>query len=498
MKSEERSPLKIYLFYCMVVGAIFLISQNILVLKKMWPQLPVDAPNFSSLFLGDDKPKYVELESAIAINDIDTTTLVSEIDTSIADSANVDEPEEEPKERPRQLLTYDSVPPPGLISFFNQLRAIELGDTKQKVRIMHLGDSQIELDRISSYVRNKLQWRFGGSGVGFVPMYNPLITGGRLKNEGSWYRYTNYGNEAKSELGSYGAWQSFTSFTPYPLDSTYNDTNSFEASTEYLGYKELYSLAKSFTSFKLFYELPKGNVSLKVTAGDSVFTDSLVADSNGFKVFEWKSSAKIKGLKLAFSGNVSPKFYGISLENEAGITLDNVAMRGSSGTFFNKNKGEQTAVMFKQLNPSLVILEYGGNVMPYIKDSAKCEYYGRSISYQIKLVKQMCPKAGIIFIGPADMSYKNGLYYETYPLLGYVRDVLKQVVHQNGAAYWDMYEAMGGENSMPSWVAADPPLAGNDYTHFTYKGAALISELFYYALETEYNKFITKKEDNLP
>ena len=38
------------------------------------------------------------------------------------------------------------------------------------VRIMHYGDSQLEMDRISSVLRQKLQERFGGCGPGMVPL----------------------------------------------------------------------------------------------------------------------------------------------------------------------------------------------------------------------------------------------------------------------------------------------------------------------------------------
>ncbi len=44
---------------------------------------------------------------------------------------------------------------------------------KGVVRVLHYGDSQIEGDRISSFLRNRLQKQFGGYGVGLI---SPLIT----------------------------------------------------------------------------------------------------------------------------------------------------------------------------------------------------------------------------------------------------------------------------------------------------------------------------------
>ena len=39
----------------------------------------------------------------------------------------------------------------------------------QKIRIIHYGDSQIEGDRMSNYLRTVLQKKFGGYGVGLIP-----------------------------------------------------------------------------------------------------------------------------------------------------------------------------------------------------------------------------------------------------------------------------------------------------------------------------------------
>jgi hypothetical protein len=59
------------------------------------------------------------------------------------------------------------------------------------------------------------------------------------------------------------------------------------------------------------------------------------------------------------------------------------------------------------------------------------------------------------------------------------------------AVYWDMFEAMGGRNSMPSWVFADPPLASSDFVHFNVRGSKIIAQMFYNSLIYEYNLYKT-------
>jgi lysophospholipase L1-like esterase len=90
------------------------------------------------------------------------------------------------------------------------------------------------------------------------------------------------------------------------------------------------------------------------------------------------------------------------------------------------------------------------------------------------------PEAVFLFIGPGDMSTLVNGNYTTYPLLPYLDKQLKQRCLANGVAYWSMFEAMGGENSMQYWVEQE--LASTDYTHFSPKGSRIISELFFNAL----------------
>ena len=54
-----------------------------------------------------------------------------------------------------------------LFSFYHK---IKIEKSKDIIRILHFGDSQIEGDRISSVLREELQKIWGGSGTGFLPL----------------------------------------------------------------------------------------------------------------------------------------------------------------------------------------------------------------------------------------------------------------------------------------------------------------------------------------
>jgi lysophospholipase L1-like esterase len=132
-------------------------------------------------------------------------------------------------------------------------------------------------------------------------------------------------------------------------------------------------------------------------------------------------------------------------------------------------------------------LQFGVNVVPYvIKDYT---FYEEQFYNQLKLLKSIAPGVSILVVGVSDMSRKEGELYVSYPNIEKIRDAQRRAAFKAGCAFWDLYEAMGGENSMPSWVFAKPALANKDFTHFTAKGASLVSEMLYKALLSEYEKF---------
>src|SRR5690606_35913396 len=75
-----------------------------------------------------------------------------------------------------------------------------------------------------------------------------------------------------------------------------------------------------------------------------------------------------------------------------------------------------------------------------------------------------------------------------YPLMEYYISQLRAASLEAGAAYWDMYRAMGGKNSMITWVE-EYKWAGEDYTHFSNAGVKNISRLLFQSILIEYKNY---------
>ncbi len=372
--------------------------------------------------------------------------------------------------------------------FFERLHADTL------VRFMHYGDSQLEGDRITAFLRNKLQIRFGGTGPGLRPALQPYdyIFSAVQENSDNWKRFTAYGKvDSTVEHNRYGVMGAFSRFAPPTSDTLpFVDSAFYEAYLSISKSRIAYKTTQQYKKWRMFYGNTNRPVSFYLFANDSLILKDTLLENIDYGVESCVLPDSTERISMRFEGLDSPDIYGIELSDTTGIIVDNIALRGSSGVFFTRTDFEHSKKMYRDLNPALIILQFGGNVMPYIKDKKAVENYGRWFGQQIKRLQLFCPDAAILVIGPSDMSTKVKDKYVTYELLPDVVKILKKAALENGSGYWDMYEAMGGYNSMPGWVNAEPELARPDYVHFSSKGARLIANMFYNALMLEYNKYL--------
>jgi lysophospholipase L1-like esterase len=378
--------------------------------------------------------------------------------------------------------------PPGqpdvLHSFFFQLN--HAPNAGKPIRIMHYGDSQIEDDRITSYLRNRLQSRFGGEGAGLVPASQLYPYGFSMKqgNSDNWLRFAGFGKTDTSiKHNRYGALGSFCRFSA----DLNTDPDSSEAWIRFGRSSFGYPNTRTYSQCRIFYGFNPEPFQNELYVDNTLYNADFYPAAQGLNIINWTFNHPQSEILLKFRGRSSPEIYGIALDGQGGVAVDNIPLRGSSGLFFTRLNEKLLTDMYRELNVKLFVLQFGGNFVP----SGLSEYSGFETWFanQIRRIQQLCPEAAVIVIGVADMSVKERDHYITSPNVEKVRDALKSAAFRSGAAFWDLYKAMGGENSMPSWVFADPPLASGDFVHFNPRGAKIIAQMFYSALMLEYQKF---------
>lgn len=372
-------------------------------------------------------------------------------------------------------------------AFFEALSTLK--NDPKSIRVLHYGDSQIECDRITDYLRLKLQSQFGGNGPGFISLMpvSQSVTN-RIVNGYGWDRYQTFtGKDKRVKHNNFGFTGSFTRFTSYKTlsdTSTVISTNVSITTTKYAGNNNV-----GYKKVKLFYGGSQAKTWCEFYDGPALSSADSLAQGGNFNIKEYNVATTSHEFK--FKGKDSPDFYGASLESETGVYVDNIAQRGSSGTFFQHINFGQLKSFYDHLHVKLIILQYGGNALPALKTKENVINFANYFNGQIAIIKKAAPGASILFIGPADMGVKQGTEYVTHPMLEETRNALREVAFNNGCAFFDMYDAMGGSNSMNSWV--EEKLAATDYIHFSPQGARKIATLLYSSLIGNYNNYLKNK-----
>ncbi len=488
MGTSEMKPHKVLLFF-LAVGLLLGITVVAMPGKgiEVGP-FTLSMPTTHDLF-GKDTIHYANVDEFVELAEHvdslpDITELSIDVDSTQSDTVRANAEELIKSIPPIQYKNGDAS---SLIPFFT---ALDTQSKKKKVRVMHYGDSQIEGDRMTSFIRNKLQKKFGGMGPGLLPAKQPYASYWSIKqsNEGEWDRYTLFLRKDTSvKHNNYGVLAAFSRFAPLWTDTATQKLDS--AVIDFKESKTAYYKVRTFQHVRLFYGNAQKPMIVSLFIGDSLVHTTGLKTNVDYAVMDYTLGKAVKELKVVFSGIGSPDIYGVALDGTTGVCMDNIGLRGSSGTFFAKMDYGHTLKMMNTLDPNLVILQFGGNPMPYIKDQKGVDRYGNWFASQLKRLRKMRPNTAFVVIGPSDMSTKLKDKYVTYPFLPAVRDALKKAAFDNGMGYWDMYEAMGGYNSMPAWVNAEPALAGADYVHFTPKGSKVVANMFYNALMLEYRRY---------
>lgn len=460
------------------MGIVFVFPSEGVKLGKV----TLDFPTVSDFFAVNNPnlEKEKELESDLK-ELFKESTPISEIDSAIIQQRL------DSLHRYRKSIQITDAAKPAIHRFFDALD----NANNRIVRIMHYGDSQIEADRITSYFRGELQNKFGGFGVGLFPVIDvaPKMSVNISYSE-NWKRYSGFGQkEPEVKHNKYGAMLSFCRFAPIPSGNIITDTTYYHGWIKINKPKASHGKTRSYQQLKIFLSNSHASVNYVVLADNTVIKNGIIDANTPFGVITTSFDKTPEEITISFDGKDSPNILGISLEGKTGAVVDNIPLRGSSGTVFSQLDHTSLANMFANLSPDMIILEFGGNVMPYIKDEAGAKEYGNWFKSQINFLKRLNPKAAFIVIGPGDMSVKDKTEYVTYPNLEFVRDALKDAALANNCLFWDMYEVMGGKNSMNTWVNAVPPLAAPDYIHFSPLGAKKIGEEFYKNIIQMYQQY---------
>ena len=333
-------------------------------------------------------------------------------------------------------------------------RLLRASEKKARVRIAWYGDSFSDGDILVSDLRDTLQGLYGGNGVGFVPITSE-IAGFRqsvVHSFGGWNTSSILTGEGPQKLGINGF-----CYTP--------DSGNY---VFYKGSRHFRHTAY-FTTFRLFYSSENSRKAQVVLNRK----DRRVIDlpASGLPAMITVKADTIRQVLASLSrGGVT--CYGASLEEETGIYIDNFAIKGNSGLGLQGISGKNLAAFDSLLNYDLIVLQFGLNV----SNSPTKDFTGycKGMSKLIAKLKDAFPNTPILLLSVSDRSQRRQGQFVTMPVIPLLIQAQEKIAFDNKLLFWNMFEAMGGVNSMAQFANTKPALANKDYTHLNFAGGRVV------------------------
>jgi len=345
--------------------------------------------------------------------------------------------------------------------FYDKLEKL-VATGEGRINIVQIGGSHIQAGTFSGQIRSRLQQMNGemNAGLGFLFPYRMAHTnspfGYYIRYTGNWQTCRNIEMRKTCALGVGG------------ISAT---TNSQNASLTILLEKEN-QIDYRFNKVRVFYEA--SDLAYSISADSALIKST--TETKDYIEFELNARVDSLNLLIQKTDNKEGSFtlFGIVAESATnGFLYHSIGINGAHvPAFLRCDLFEE---QLKQLKPDLVILGLGINDA-YGKRFFQSDYEA-NYGALIKRIRRAAPETAIIFTTNND-SY---LYRRYVNINGEkVKQSMLKMARQYQAGVWDMYEVMGGLNSITLWEKNN--MAQRDKVHFTREGYLLLGDLFFNAL----------------
>ena len=429
-----------------------------------------------------------------------------------------------------------------LTPFFEKLKALDtLKD--RKLNIVHIGDSHIQGDAMTSQIRQRFQTEFGNAGLGFVFPYSLIHTNGeryvRFSSNINWDSQKNTSRENTGAIGIAG-YSLLTDNKNFVIELNIKNKDYLFNTLRILtpNNQHLFDLATSKTGVSLKPAPTPKRVSYKMLSHKVQKGETLYALSKKYKTTESKiqkannlrgntirvgailripteervvaapsvaSSVELDNFEPLLKDSVSPLGYtynnlngldkiyltpnsgssnfalnGIVLENDQnGIIYHAIGVNGARFSDYNK-----CSLFFDQiqaLQPDLIIVSLGTNEA-FGKLSA--ENYDKQVENFIAQIREHYGNCPILLTSPPPSLFKKKLpnpYCEQYTHV-----LIDNSVKKNYGVF-DMYNVLGGSEGMSKLIEEN--LIAHDRVHYTHTGYVEQGGRLYDALMSNYLQY---------
>lgn len=350
-----------------------------------------------------------------------------------------------------------------LNSFFAKLRGASTAN--RPVRIAVLGDSFIEGDIFTQDLREMFQDRFGGRGVGFVPMAS-TVSGFRQTINHTFSGWATHCISTAARRGNY----TISSYTFTPGDGS---VSRYKATSK-RRHLDHFSRARL-----LFVNSGTAIITSKVNGGTpQQYNPASVGSMQQITV----ADDSIGSIEFSFRSADALTAYGVYLDGTSGVAVDNYSVRGNSGITLSQTSIDLMSQMNSLIPVDLIIMEYGLNVAS--ADSRQYSQYQNQMEAAINHIRQAFPTTAILILSVADRAHRTAAGWQTMPGIKVMEQTQRQIAADCGAAFWSTMKNMQAMGGMGKFV--EKGWAAKDYTHLSHKGGRVVARSLFDAIMAQY------------
>lgn len=341
------------------------------------------------------------------------------------------------------------------------------------VRILHLGDSHIAADYITRVTRRRLQARFGNGGRGFVAIDQRARYGGRRLDRKGWSRTRIVDKGQKGQ--------------PFGF-------SGMAIHSERSGAKVGFELEPEDDDLVVYYQAERRGSRLDVfVEGEKIGT----VDTRSRRTQSAAKRLEIpehrlggatppEEMKIVARGR-GPTIMGLSFESiQPGIIYDSIGPVGADARVYLSLGKKSLEAHLGVAKPDLIVIMVGGNDALMIRQNRRTlAQVKKDHVALVRRLKRYAPQSACLFFGPMDAGEKleDGTIV-TKRFVPEVVEMQRQVAKEEGCAFWDTFESMGGNGSFGVWLGEK--IMNKDLVHPRSLGGDLLGHMFAVSLMSAY------------
>ena len=356
--------------------------------------------------------------------------------------------------------------PQAMASFFEKLTVGSSGLAQGPVHILHFGDSHTAADEWTGGMRYFFQQKFGNGGSGYSLAGHPFLGYRRFgTHHGATPGWQTLGL-ASGEGDGYFGLGGVGIYTRRAGQSVFIEGECSQVGVYYL-------------------QMPGGG-ELELFDNDQMVKRFSTDGDIAATMLPYQTSPGIHTLKLLTLQNRPVRLLGWSTDRDSGVTYESLGINGAQASIFFRWKDTMVASYLQQRDPALIVLAYGSNEAS--DPNWTGESYQAMFAALLKRLRTDCPAASILVLGPTDRMVRTRA--GVVPVQGIDKIIAAQrlACSENGCAYWNAKQRMGGATSIKDWMIAG--LGQGDYVHFTAPGYDRLADVLFSDIMRLYDQFL--------